>query len=93
MSLIKKKKKNHSLNVFPVKMIRNFFFVEGGRGRGGGGGGGGGEREGRRGRGRGRGGGSKNGAGPRTLSISHPIILISSLSPPSTKTNTSVSEE
>ena len=42
---------------------------------------------------RGRGGGSKNGAGPRTLSISHPIILISSLSPPSTKTNTSVSDE
>ena len=88
MSLIKKKKKSF-VKCVSGENDSEFFFVEGGRGRGGGGGGG--EREGRR--GRGRGGGSKNGAGPRTLSISHPIILISSLSPPSTKTNTSVSEE
>ena len=48
--------------MFPVKMIRYFFFfVErvGGGGREGGG----------------KGGGSKNGAGPRTLSISHPIVI------------------
>ena len=63
MSLIKK---NHSFNVFPVKMIRNFFLLGGGGGEGG--------EEGGRGRG-GGGGGSKNGAGPRTFSISHPIVI------------------
>ena len=76
MSLIKKKK-NHSLNVFPVKMIRNFFLLRGGEG-------------GEEGEGEGRG---KQEWRRAENAISHPIILISSLSPPSTKTNTSVSEE